>query len=162
MPKDKTLDAVQTMSTKKTGPSARVEARQGNHDAYTLPDCLLALQLPCHPLYLAVAHWAVCHGRPFNRETLSLAFSISLRRAANVMDYLVTRRQECITYEKRVLVQGHGGRELMLRIFAVHPPAPRKGRGYKGGRPCNKGKNTRTGSPNQWLTQLLLGAGDKA
>ncbi|EOV5094258.1 CaiF/GrlA family transcriptional regulator [Serratia marcescens] len=64
----------------------RVKARQRNHESYCLPTILS--HLPPMPLYMAVAHYALLKRVPVSRQTISVEFRISTRRALEVMRYL--------------------------------------------------------------------------
>ncbi|MER2966847.1 CaiF/GrlA family transcriptional regulator [Serratia ureilytica] len=66
--------------------TVQVKARQRNHEDYRLPSALT--HFPSMPLHLAVAHYVLLMHAPVSRQTISVEFRISTRRALEVMRYL--------------------------------------------------------------------------
>ncbi|WP_145535218.1 CaiF/GrlA family transcriptional regulator [Yersinia thracica] len=102
--------------------SNQIKGRQSNHGDFYLPVCLSHLGKP--PLYMAVAYWGLLKKTPFTRDDLSTAFHITVRRAADVMTYIYSERQNCITSRKSLVSTGSGHSCLYLQILAVIEPAP--------------------------------------
>ncbi|MFZ5274870.1 CaiF/GrlA family transcriptional regulator [Enterobacter asburiae] len=116
-----------------SAPGTVVPGRQTNHGSWTLPANLAGAAFPS--LWLAVASWALCAGRPVTREDVAQAFCISARRAADVITYLVDSRADVVTCEREVVRVGSGHRVGLLRVTAVACPLPA---------PVKASKKTRT------------------
>ena len=99
-------------------PGVVVAGTQSNHGDFCLPPEMA--HLPHLRLYQAVALWALTVGSGVTRDDISRAFRISVRRAADVMHYILAARQDVITCTRQVIRLGQGrGRTLLLHVTAV-------------------------------------------
>lgn len=117
-----------------------MSGRQGNHQPWVLPACLVHLKEPC--LYIAVAWWGLLKQRPFTRADISAAFRITPRRAADVIEHIYKERSDIIKSEYLVgKGAGAGTSEASLRILSVSneqvisPPPPARRMAKKNTRP---------------------------
>lgn len=79
---------------------------QGNYDDYVLPEALEVMGNVS--LYIAVAYWGLLLKRPFYRDEVASVFKIGQRRAADVISYIVRRRQDVI--QSKIHYEGVVGR----------------------------------------------------
>ncbi|WP_413469851.1 CaiF/GrlA family transcriptional regulator [Serratia quinivorans] len=94
-----------------------IAGRQSNHGSYRLPGSVA--HLGHLPFYLVVAHWACLLGREVGRDEISQAFHVTVNRAADVMSYIVTTRQDVITCATRKVDAERGQRCRLLKVTAV-------------------------------------------
>ncbi|WP_161796300.1 CaiF/GrlA family transcriptional regulator [Serratia marcescens] len=94
-----------------------VTGRQSNHGDWSLPAELAGSGIGS--LWLAVAIWALRQARPVTRDDIAQAFRISLRRAADVVSYLLTTRSDRVACERKIHRVASGHRVATLRVLAV-------------------------------------------
>ncbi|MBH2928792.1 CaiF/GrlA family transcriptional regulator [Serratia ureilytica] len=112
-----------------------VTGRQSNHGDWTLPPEMAGTGI--RSLWLAVAFWSLRQARPVTRDDIAQAFRISVRRAADVVSYLLTTRADRVACERKIHRVASGHRVATLRVLAgvagpaedgpgAPPPRPRK------------------------------------
>lgn len=94
-----------------------VAGRQSNHGDWSLPAELAGSGI--RSLWLAVAFWSLRQARPVTRDDIAQAFRISVRRAADVVSYLLTTRSDRVACERKIHRVASGHRVATLRVLAV-------------------------------------------
>ncbi|KAB1579645.1 CaiF/GrlA family transcriptional regulator [Serratia marcescens] len=94
-----------------------ITGRQSNHGDWSLPAELAGSGIGS--LWLAVAFWSLRQARPVTRDDIAQAFRISLRRAADVVSYLLTTRSDRVVCERKIHRVASGHRVATLRVLAV-------------------------------------------
>lgn len=96
----------------------KVKGKQRNHEDFYLPESVR--HLGEMPLYRTVAWWRFYLGRASNRDDLSAAFQIDLRRASGILNYLCHRHVgDDITLDMNLCVIHGGHRQLLIHIRDV-------------------------------------------
>lgn len=94
-----------------------VAGRQSNHGDWSLPAEMASSGI--RSLWLAVAFWSLRQARPVTRDDIAQAFRISVRRAADVVSYLLTTRADRVACERKIHRVASGHRVATLRVLAV-------------------------------------------
>ncbi|MBH2928744.1 CaiF/GrlA family transcriptional regulator [Serratia ureilytica] len=94
-----------------------VAGRQSNHGDWSLPAELAGSGI--RSLWLAVAFWSLRQARPVTRDDIAQAFRISVRRAADVVSYLLTTRSDRVVSERKIHRVASGHRVATLRGVAL-------------------------------------------
>ncbi|EAB6708041.1 CaiF/GrlA family transcriptional regulator [Salmonella enterica subsp. enterica] len=72
-------------------------------------------------LYQAVAHWALLQGRGVTVKEVSKAFGIPVRRASDVLHYIVNKASNSIEVSISQIPGEGNGRQKVVRVWRVYP-----------------------------------------
>ncbi|EDQ7954766.1 CaiF/GrlA family transcriptional regulator [Salmonella enterica subsp. enterica serovar Oslo] len=141
------------------------ENSQSNHEVTFIPDSVA--QYYQHPLYIIIALWCQQQNRWINRNDISEAFHMPVRRASFQLSYM-TRRPKRIVFRVRQQHQVQAGsrsNEVWIDNVIIEAPEQdmegsfpavrKKERGIVGNRHSRVG-NGMTGTENIWNTLVMM------
>lgn len=118
-------DFSQTHSERQRTTRGKIQTgRQRNHGTWCLPPGMDIEEGA--PLWLAVALWALGQARAVTREDISQAFSVSPRRAADVLTYIISERSDLVQIYKEVVrvASGHRVARHLVKSVTLPPDTP--------------------------------------
>lgn len=99
------------------------KTKQGNHDGYTLPGCMMPWA--GEPLYLVIARWCLQQNRWINRNDISDVFHMQKRRSSFQMTY-ISRKKTRIVCRTRSNPTLTGLLRQEIRVDHIYPVVPDK------------------------------------
>lgn len=92
------------------------------HKSFWLPAEIEDMREAGLPLYVLVAYWGLRQGKPVTVRDVRLAFGLSLRRASDILEYMMEQGGNIVETECHLRPLKHGDRRMRRewRVTAVY------------------------------------------